>query len=69
MKLSNYDDWKHCITVECGIPLTPDYVEQRIAALKDPQNHHTQKFKSTWGEAHLNKVIGWFEAAKQDISG
>ena len=66
MKLSTYEDWKHCITVECGIPLTPDYIDQRIAALKDPRDHHTQKFKTEYGDAHLAKVIGWFETAKKD---
>ena len=30
----NYDDWKECITEYCGIPLTPDYVEKRLAALR-----------------------------------
>ena len=66
MKLATYDDWKHCITVECGIPLTPDYIDQRLAALKDPGDHHTQKFTSEYGVEHLAKVIGWFESAKKD---
>ena len=66
MKLSTYEDWKHCITALCGIPLTPDYIEKRIAALNDPRDYHTQKFIDTWGETHLKKVIGWFEQARQE---
>ena len=27
-----YDEWEHCITVKCGIPLTPAYVAGRITA-------------------------------------
>ena len=68
MKLADYEDWKRCITIECGIPLTADYVEQRISALEDPNNLHTRKFLNTWGEAHLHKVIGWFKTARQEVS-
>ena len=68
MKPSNYDEWQHCITVSCGIPLTPDYIEQRLSDLKDPSNFHTQKFKSTWGEAYLETVLGWFERAGHESS-
>ncbi|AWX93881.1 hypothetical protein DPM13_14980 [Paracoccus mutanolyticus] len=27
-----YAEWEHCITVECGIPLTAGYVAGRIPA-------------------------------------
>ena len=65
--LKTYDDWKHCITVLCRIPLTLAYVEQRLAALRDPADHRTQKFIATWGEAHLARVIGWFEQAEREL--
>lgn len=65
--LKTYDDWKHCITVLCGIQLTPTYVEQRLAALRDPADQRTQKFITTWGEVHLAQVIGWFEQAEQEL--
>ena len=64
MKLDNYDDWKHCITISCGIPLTTDYIEKRITSLKDPNDYHTRQFVKTWGDAHLQRVIGWFEKAR-----
>ena len=67
LPLKTYDDWKHCITVLCGIPLTPAYVEERLAALRDPADHRTQKFIATWGEAHLACVIGWFEQAEREL--
>ena len=65
--LKTYDDWKHCITVACRIELTPTYVEQRLTALRDPDDHRTQKFVATWGEAHLARVIGWFEQAEREL--
>ena len=69
LSLETYDDWKHCITADCRIPLTLAYVEQRLAALRDPADHRTQKFIATWGEAHLARVIGWFEQAQQEKGG
>ena len=66
--LRTYDDWKHCITVLCRIPLTPGYVEERLAALRDPADFGTQKFIATWGEAHLARVIGWFEQAERELN-
>ena len=65
--LETYDDWKHCITVLCRIPLTPAYVEQRLAALRDPADNGTQRFIATWGEAHLARVIDWFEQAARKL--
>lgn len=68
IKLSTYTDWKHCITVSCNIPLTSAYIEARLIELNDISNYNTKKFVSTWGEAHLSRVIGWFEQAKQEIT-
>ncbi|MEM7192630.1 MAG: hypothetical protein AAF405_07120 [Pseudomonadota bacterium] len=65
--LRTYDDWKHCITVLCGIPLTSAYVESRLAALRDPADYSTQKFIATWGEGHRARVIEWFEQAQRDL--
>ena len=42
--LKTYGDWKHCITVLCGIPLTGPYIEQRLTALRNAANNTTQKF-------------------------
>ncbi len=67
LSLQTYDDWKHCITVHCRIPLTVAYVDQRLAALRDPADYGTQRFIATWGEAHLSRVIGWFEQAEREL--
>ena len=65
---TSYEDWKHCITVSCDIPLTPQYVQQRIATLTDESDLHTQKFVETWGEAHLARTIAWFRQAEAELS-
>lgn len=64
----SYDEWKHCITVLCRIPLTPDYVEARIAALADSRDHSTQRFVETWGDAHRDRVRNWFLQARDDLA-
>ena len=67
--LKSYEDWKHCITQLCGIPLTGPYVEQRLTALRDLANETTQKFVAMWGEPHRLCVIGWFEQAQREMGG
>jgi len=66
--LSTYDDWKHCITDICKIPLTLDFVAQRLDELQDIRDHKTQKFISTWGEDHRKQVIAWFKQAEAELT-
>jgi len=61
----SYQAWRHCIEVECGLHLTPDYIQQRISALDNPADFHTQQFVRRWGEAHRQQVLGWFRQAAQ----
>lgn len=65
--LETYEDWKHCITVACGLSLTPTFIDERLSALSDPADMHTQKFVAQWGQAHLDRVIGWFETARDEM--
>jgi len=67
VKLSTYEDWKRCITVDCGIELTSDFIDKRLTALNDLDNYHTQKFKKNYGAKHLKQVIGWFKQAKGEL--
>lgn len=62
----NYEQWRHCIEHWCGIELTPDYIEQRLQALQDSNNHHTRRFIECYGEPHHSEVLGWFRRAQQD---
>ncbi|MEM9393029.1 MAG: hypothetical protein AAGA38_04175 [Pseudomonadota bacterium] len=65
---TTYEDWKHCITVKCDIPLTPTYVAERIAALNDRTDYHTQKFIDRWGPAHHARTVAWFEQAAKELA-
>ena len=66
--LRTYDDWKHCITEICKVPLTPDFVAMRLTELRDTGNYNTQKFVGSWGEEHRKRVIAWFEQAEIELS-
>lgn len=62
-----YDHWRHCITVECGIPLTSEFVAQRLGVWMDEESEQTVRFRRLYGDAHWLKVIGWFERAKSEL--
>ncbi|MEM7176608.1 MAG: hypothetical protein AAGD47_02440 [Pseudomonadota bacterium] len=65
---TTYEDWEHCITVKCGIPLTAEFVAERIAALQDTSDYSTRRFIESWGEAHLNRTLEWFQEAQQRLT-
>lgn len=59
-----YDQWRHCIEVTCGIPLTPAFIAARLEALADDHDPHTRRFVEQWGDAHRRRVLGWLETAR-----
>ncbi len=67
--LRTYDDWKHCITEICKVPLTQDFVAARLKELRNPQDFNTKKFVGSWGEEHRKQVVAWFEQAETELSG
>jgi hypothetical protein len=58
-----YDQWRRCIEVDCGIPLTPAFIDQRLNELATPSDFRTHQFLSLYGEAHRDRVIRWFRQA------
>lgn len=62
----SYEAWRHCIEVDCGLSLDAAYIRQRIAALEDPGDHHTQQFVRRWGEPHRQRVVAWFRRARDE---
>ncbi|MEM9878316.1 MAG: hypothetical protein AAF862_03450 [Pseudomonadota bacterium] len=63
-----FEEWEHCITVKCGIPLTLEYVKGRLQALENTADYQTQKFIEYWGEAHYAQTVGWFREAERRFS-
>ncbi|MEM7733900.1 MAG: hypothetical protein AAF280_14125 [Pseudomonadota bacterium] len=66
---TTYEEWEHCITVQCGIPLTAEFADKRIIEMQDENDFHTQKFIDQWGEAHHAQTLAWFEQAKARLTG
>ena len=57
----SFQEWKTCIEVHCGIRLTPDFVQGRLAVYTDPTNDETERFLTLYGEDHLNNIIQWYD--------
>ncbi|MCQ4261542.1 hypothetical protein CXK91_02455 [Stutzerimonas stutzeri] len=62
----SYVAWRHCITVECGIPLTTEFVQRRLAVLTNPKEYETQRFAEVYGPGHLQAVLAWYQRAALD---
>ena len=65
----SYEEWEHCITVKCRIPLTPDFVAKRIAALSDERDPTTARFIALYGDPYRLRTIRWFEQARRKLGG
>ena len=63
----SYDEWKHCITVKCNIPLTADYIAKRIATLSDQRDPMTARFVALYGDPYRLRTIRWFEQARGEL--
>ena len=62
-----YAQWHHCITVECGIPLTRTYVEERSTAWKDATSDESRRFEQLYGRVHRERIRQWFEQALEGL--
>jgi hypothetical protein len=60
---SDYASWRYCIEVKCGIAFTPEFLQQRIAVLSDPNHEETRRFAKLYGEPYREQVVGWFQRA------
>ena len=58
-----YEAWHRCMTHSCRIDLTPDFLAQRLAELKEGRSYDVARFRELYGEAHWTRVIAWFERA------
>ncbi|MEL6427619.1 MAG: hypothetical protein AAFU73_04640 [Planctomycetota bacterium] len=67
MKLNTYQDWRTCIEVHCGIPLTAEFIEERLAELTNGGHPKTAEFARLYGAEHLQRTIGWFERASDEL--
>ncbi|WP_020209956.1 hypothetical protein [Gilvimarinus chinensis] len=62
-----YEQWRHCITEICQIPLTAEYIEKRLQSLNNPNDHTTAQFVQLYGEKQRIHTLQWFEQAKAEL--
>jgi hypothetical protein len=65
--LQSYAQWRHCITVDCGIPLTAGFVAERLAVWRNSTCEETTRFRRRYGDDHWRAVIGWLEQAQREL--
>ena len=53
----NYQDWFHCITVDCKIKLDTVFFDSRIKALQRLDDPETRKFIQLYGENYHQQVL------------
>ncbi len=65
---TDYESWKYCITIKCKIPLTPDYVNERIRILTDTKHAETKEFVKLYGVDYHERIVNWFKRAQTELS-
>lgn len=66
-KPTDYESWKYCITVKCKIPLTPDYVNERVRILSDAKHQEAVEFTRLYGADYHARVVSWFTRAQAEL--
>ena len=64
----NFDEWKYCITVECGIELSASFIAQRLLVWRDENHEETRRFRQRFGDNYWHSVIGWFTQAEEEFA-
>ena len=64
----NFEEWKYCITVECGIPLSASFITQRLSVCRNESHEETRRFRQRFGDNYWRSVIGWFAEAEQQLA-
>lgn len=63
----NFNEWRTCIEVHCGIPLTPEFIAQRLRELEDRRLHSTEQLYRHYGDAHMTRICSWFQQAADGL--
>jgi len=63
-----YEQWRHCITVECALALTPAFVKERLGVWRNAKAEETTRFRQRYGDVHWQAVVGWFEQAERSMA-
>lgn len=67
MELIDYGKWKNCIVKNCGIPLTREFIESRLAELLDDNHIKTIQFKERYGIKYIQVITNHFKRALEEL--
>jgi hypothetical protein len=62
----DYAEWRRCIEVDCGLVLSPTYIDERVAELSDTSHFRTAQFTRLYGDGHRQRVLEWFARARRE---
>jgi hypothetical protein len=62
----DYASWRYCIEVKCGLALTPEFLQARIAVLEKSDDQETRRFVKLYGADYLAQVLVWFRQASAE---
>jgi hypothetical protein len=55
-----FEQWKHCIEHDCKVKLTKEFAQKRLSIYQDNGKIEREKFKTLYGEKHLQNIIQWY---------
>lgn len=61
-------EWRYCIEVLCGTPLTESFVESRIRQLTQLEDKLDRRFLELYGEEHRQQVLTWYRQVQSEGS-
>jgi hypothetical protein len=62
----DYTSWRYCIAIKCGVPLTAEYLSERVATLSDTGKEETKRFIKLYGTEWHQRVLVWFQRASTE---
>ena len=60
-----FEQWKNCITDDCKVSLTNEFVLSRLSVYLNNENPETKKFISLYGNQHYHNIVSWLKLASK----
>lgn len=57
----DFEAWRACITIKCGIEVSVAFARQRLAIYKQAEHPETKEFIKLYGSKHYQQIVAWLE--------
>lgn len=61
----DFETWRDCITIKCGIALSPAFARQRLAIYRQVTHIETAEFIRLYGSRHYQNIVAWLETIEK----